>query len=98
MSSPLKSSAGFILTGGKSSRMGVDKAFLEFRGLTLLARALATMRGVCDEVTIVGNVAKFASYGSAVEDLYPGCGPLAGIHAALLSSAAEWNLVMAVDM
>jgi molybdopterin-guanine dinucleotide biosynthesis protein A len=78
--------------------MGADKAFLEFRGRTLLERALATMRGVCDVVTIVGDAAKFASYGPVVEDAYPGCGPLAGIHAALLSSAVEWNLVMAVDM
>ena len=78
--------------------MGADKAFLEFRGRTLLVRALATMRGVCDDVTIVGDAAKFASYGPAVEDVYPGCGPLAGIHAALRSSSAEWNLMMAVDM
>ena len=98
MTSHAKTSAGFILTGGKSSRMGTDKAFLEFRGQTLLERALATAGGVCNEVSIVGDATKFAGHGPVVEDVYAGCGPLAGIHAALLSSTAELNLMLAVDM
>jgi molybdopterin-guanine dinucleotide biosynthesis protein A len=43
-------------------------------------------------------VEKFGSYGAVVEDLYAGRGPLGGIHAALLSSATELNLVFAVDL
>lgn len=78
--------------------MGADKAFLEFRGQTLVERALTTARGVCEQVTIVGDAVKFVGYGAVVEDVYPGCGPLAGIHAALRSSQAELNLVLAVDM
>ena len=101
---------GFLLAGGKSSRMGtgVDKAFLEFDGQTLLDRALTVMGAVCDRVTIVGDPAKFtkngskkygaAKYGSVVADIFPGCGPLAGIHAALVHSSAELNLMLAVDM
>jgi molybdopterin-guanine dinucleotide biosynthesis protein A len=92
------SRAGFVLTGGKSSRMGADKAFLEFGGRTLLERALEVMHQACDEVAIVGDPVKFGSYGLVVQDLYPGCGPLAGIHAALLHSSAELNMVLAVDM
>ncbi len=78
--------------------MGSDKAFLEFGGCTLLERAIETVGEVCGVVTIVGDAAKFASYGPVAADLYPGCGPLAGIHAALAHSSAELNLVMAVDM
>jgi molybdenum cofactor guanylyltransferase len=78
--------------------MGVDKAFLEFQGRTLLERAIETVRDACGEVSIVGDAEKFASYGPVVTDVFPGCGPLAGIHAALLKSSAELNLVMAVDM
>jgi molybdopterin-guanine dinucleotide biosynthesis protein A len=95
---------GFVLAGGKSSRMGAgsdrdkDKAFLEFRGQTLLNRALAVMGTVCDRVAIVGDPAKFTKYESVVPDIFPGCGPLAGIHAALLHSSAELNLMLAVDM
>jgi molybdopterin-guanine dinucleotide biosynthesis protein A len=96
---------GFLLAGGKSSRMGAgtDKTFLEFGGQTLLDRALAVMGTVCDRVTIVGEPAKFAKsgplkYDSVVADIFPGCGPLAGIHAALVHSPAELNLMLAVDM
>jgi len=92
------STAGFILAGGKSSRLGVDKAFLEFQGRTLLERAIETLRDVCDTVTIVGDPAKFATYGAVVTDVYRDCGPLGGIHAALAQSSAEINFVMAVDM
>jgi molybdopterin-guanine dinucleotide biosynthesis protein A len=103
-----QSRAGFILAGGKSSRMGknqmgksIDKVFLQFEGKTLLARALAVASTVCDTVEIVGDPAKFAEYGIAtpvVADVFPGCGPLAGIHAALASSSAALNLMLAVDM
>ena len=78
--------------------MGTDKAFLEFGGQTLLERALAVMAAACERVTIVGDPAKFANHGTVVADVFPGCGPLGGIHAALAHSAAELNLMVAVDM
>jgi molybdenum cofactor guanylyltransferase len=78
--------------------MGADKAFLDFRGQTLLERALGVVSAVCGSVMIVGEPAKFARYGTAVADIFPECGPLAGIHAALTHSTAELNLMLAVDM
>jgi len=94
---------GFLLAGGKSSRMGSDKAFLDFGGQTLLDRALAVMDSVCGRVVIVGDPARFAKYESpkcesVVADIFPGCGPLGGIHAALVHSSAQLNLMLAVDM
>jgi len=89
---------GFLLAGGKSSRMGADKAFLNFGGQTLLDHVLGVMGQVCGRVAIVGDPAKFAEYGSVVNDIFTGCGPLGGIHAALASSSAELNLILAVDM
>ena len=90
--------AGFILAGGKSSRMGADKAFVDFGGQTLLERALTVMGEACDQVTIVGDPAKFEKYGSVVADIFPECGPLGGIHTALTHSSAKLNLMLAVDM
>jgi molybdenum cofactor guanylyltransferase len=90
--------AAFILAGGKSSRMGRDKAFIEFEGRTLLARALDVARSVTAEVNIVGGPAKLAAFAPVVEDIFPRCGPLGGIHAALRSCSVELNLIVAVDM
>jgi molybdopterin-guanine dinucleotide biosynthesis protein A len=107
VSRTVPSRMGFVLAGGKSSRMGAgpgkDKVFLEFGGQTLLDRALAVMGTVCDRVAIVGDPVKFTNYRSSkydsvVPDIFPGCGPLAGIHAALVQSSAELNLMLAVDM
>jgi molybdopterin-guanine dinucleotide biosynthesis protein A len=93
-----RSRAAFLLAGGKSTRMGENKAFLDFQGQTLLSRALHTLRQAADEVTIVGDPAVFSSYGPVISDIYPNCGPLAGIHSALVHSSKELNLVLAVDM
>jgi len=99
MAEPLADNlSAFILAGGRSSRMGSDKAFLDFEGRTLLARALALARSVSPEVQIVGDAAKFASFAPVVEDIFRGCGPLGGIHAALHASETELNLILAVDM
>jgi molybdopterin-guanine dinucleotide biosynthesis protein A len=88
---------GFVLAGGKSTRMGRDKAFLDFAGETLLARAIRMASNVAP-VRIVGAVEKFAPYGEIVSDVFAERGPLGGIHAALRSSATELNLVLGVDM
>ena len=90
--------AAFILAGGKSSRMGADKAFVVLHGRTLLEHALNLARTLTPDVTIVGAAPKFQRFGPVVEDVFPGCGPLGGIHAALRSSRADLNLMLAVDV
>jgi molybdopterin-guanine dinucleotide biosynthesis protein A len=90
--------AAFILAGGKSTRMGTDKAFVVLDGRTLLARALDVARAVTADVRIVGDAAKFAAFAPVVEDVFPGCGPLGGIHAALRASTTELSLMLAVDV
>ena len=76
---------GAVLAGGASRRMGRDKALMEHEGRTLLARAVAVLRAVLDEVIIVGLQQQRSSVPGApiVEDLRPGLGPVGGIHAAL---------------
>jgi molybdopterin-guanine dinucleotide biosynthesis protein A len=90
--------SAFILAGGKSTRMGSDKAFLVLEGRTLLERALGLCAAVTTEVRIVGDAHRLGGYGRVVEDLHPECGPLGGIHAALLSSETRLNLILGVDM
>lgn len=87
-----------ILAGGNSTRMGSDKASIEFQGLTLLARSLDIARNLTQNVFIVGSRHKFEQYAQVIEDEIPNCGPLGGIHAALRSSPTDCNLILAVDM
>jgi molybdopterin-guanine dinucleotide biosynthesis protein A len=76
--------------------MGADKAFLKFQDATLLERAVGISRSVCDNVLVCGPREKFGA--EAIEDVFPDCGPLGGIHAALKSSLSDWNLILAVDL
>ena len=78
--------------------MGTDKAFLAFGKETLLERALELARGVAEDVRIVGGRDQFEAFAPAVEDKFPGRGPLGGIHAALSSTSSELNLILAVDL
>jgi molybdopterin-guanine dinucleotide biosynthesis protein A len=55
-------------------------------------------RSVTSDVRIVGDTAKFSAFAPVVEDIFRGCGPLGGIHAALRGSGAELNLLLAVDV
>lgn len=92
---------GFVLAGGQSNRMGRDKALLQLpAGETLLRHALALASAVTGRVMLVGPRTRYSEFAPAipiVEDLYPGRGPLGGIHAALLRSETELNLVLGVD-
>ena len=88
----------FILAGGKSLRMGQEKAFVPWEGQTLLQRALEAVGAVSEHVWIVGARSKFAPFGVVVEDIFPERGPLGGIHAGLRNSQAELNLMLAVDL
>ncbi|MEO7652576.1 MAG: molybdenum cofactor guanylyltransferase [Bryobacteraceae bacterium] len=91
--------AGFVLVGGRSSRMGADKALLPFHGLTLAGYVAGQVAEAASTVCLVGDPACYGHLGfPVVADNYPGQGPLAGIEAALSASRAEWNLVVACDM
>ena len=90
--------SAFVLAGGKSARMGRDKAFVEVGGVTLLHRALALARTLTPAVWIVGDPWQFSSMNPAIEDVHRGHGPSGGIHAALNASETDLNLILAVDL
>jgi molybdopterin-guanine dinucleotide biosynthesis protein A len=90
--------SGYVLAGGRSSRMGRDKALLELAGKPLIQRAVETLSQVCGEVHILSNRPELGAFGPLVEDVHPGCGPLGGLEAALLHTSVAWSLLLAVDM
>jgi molybdenum cofactor guanylyltransferase len=89
---------GYVLAGGKSTRMGRDKALLELGGMPLVAHAVTKLRRICAEVNILSSRKELAEYAPLVRDLHEGCGPMGGLEAAFAHSQREWNLFMPVDV
>lgn len=90
-----------ILAGGKSSRMGCDKAALEIDGQTLLARQITLVRELgTTEVFISGrSEADYSAFGCRVlVDQVSGSGPLGGVERALIEMTSPLLLVLAVDL
>lgn len=89
---------GYVLAGGRSSRMGRDKALVALGGQPLISHAVTKLRRVCIDVRILGSNPALEAYAPLVPDLHPGCGPLSGLEAALTQSVFDWNLFLPVDM
>lgn len=87
-----------ILAGGKSKRMGTDKALLELDGITLLERAINLCKPFSSELLISSNHQSHATFGyPVIEDEIKNCGPMGGIYSCLKGSKSDWNLVLSVD-
>src|SRR6202050_4348619 len=96
----IASIAGFILAGGQSSRMGVDKELLEIAGAPMIVRTARLVEAaVGTPAVVVGTPEKYQRLAlRALADDWPGCGPLGGIATALRASGADWNLIVACDL
>ncbi len=88
-----------ILAGGKSSRMGRDKALLPFNGAPLIAHIAQVLAPIFPEIIVVTANPAIAAAAKlpAVSDAFAGRGPLGGIHAALAHFEAP-TFVVACDM
>jgi molybdenum cofactor guanylyltransferase len=91
---------GIIMAGGKSTRMGKNKALLKIGGQTVIERIANELRKAVSELLIVTNTPEDYQFLGLpmIEDQWKGMGPLAGIHAGLEASKTEKNLVVACDM
>ncbi|MCY7345506.1 MAG: NTP transferase domain-containing protein, partial [Pyrinomonadaceae bacterium] len=94
--------SGYVLAGGKSSRMQTDKAFLEIGGETFLSRAVKTLSETCENrVKVVLNnhqnnfIERLPANISPIFDAYENRGALGGIHAALTDCPTKYALVLA---
>lgn len=93
-------SGAIILSGGKSSRMGANKALLEMNEKTSIQRIYDELKRTTENIILVTNDPESYEFLNirTVTDRFPGMGPLAGIHAGLIASPFDVNLVAACDM
>ena len=100
MSATQHSITGVILAGGKSSRMGQNKALMALGGKRLVDRVIEVMRSVFDELLLVTNTPEvYAALGvPMVRDVWPEKGSLGGVYSAIYHVATPYCLVVACDM
>ncbi len=93
--------SGILLSGGKNTRMGTNKAFLEIDGVRLINRTLDLYRRFFEDIIIVTNdpftYLEFPDV-SVVTDIYKGKGPLGGIYTGLFYAKNSCAFVSACDM
>jgi molybdopterin-guanine dinucleotide biosynthesis protein A len=95
---PYSDITGVILAGGRSRRMGRDKAMLEMGGVTLFDRALKMMGRLFAEVLIAGDREDLVRPGVCCHpDLFPGSA-LGGLYTGLIASNNDAVFVCSCDM
>lgn len=104
MSEKIKNVTAAVLCGGKSSRMGFDKAFLKDHEQYLLVQTVQKLQTLFTQVVLISNTkTKFSDQKEfcgipVFEDLFSEKGPIGGISTALKQAQTEYVFIMACDM
>lgn len=94
-----KNITAIVLAGGKSSRMGADKGFIDLDGSSFMARILQTVEPFVNRTMIVSNDPNYDVFKvKRVSDIILDAGPLAGIFSGLFYSESDVNLVLSCDI
>lgn len=91
---------GVILAGGRSRRMGENKAKMMFGGEPLLTRVARRLSPAVDDLLVIGpsSLAPLAPRARVVEDALPAIGPLGGLYTALTATTSAHIFLVACDM
>jgi molybdopterin-guanine dinucleotide biosynthesis protein A len=91
---------GIILSGGKSLRMGQNKAFIEIDGIPIINRIHTLFKELFQEIIIVTNQAeRFLNFKARIfDDIIPDRGVLAGLYTGLFFSSYLYSFCVACDM
>lgn len=92
--------AAIILAGGKSIRMGENKAFIEVDGVPIISRIYSLFKELFEEVIIVTNQKDlFKNLDSRIyTDLVPDKGALGGLYTGIFFSSFQYSFCVACDM
>ena len=91
---------GIILSGGKSKRMGVNKSLLKVESKTIIEVVQDKISKLFKELLVVTNEPELYQFLNLkiYEDIFPGKGPLAGIHSGLVHSKTQQNFILSCDI
>lgn len=90
---------GYILAGGKSSRMGTDKGLMLYQGKEIIKYSMEQLQPIVEKVVIVSNNKEYEKLGvEVIPDLIKDIGPAGGIYSALDHSNENLNFILSCDM
>lgn len=99
MNTPFLHTTGYILAGGKSSRMGEDKGLMLFNGAPLVQTIIHQLQQAVEKVVLVSNNPAYEQFGlEVIADLVKNIGPAGGIYTALQHSSTEKNFILSCDL
>ncbi|MFA5244915.1 MAG: molybdenum cofactor guanylyltransferase [Pedobacter sp.] len=90
---------GYILAGGKSSRMGSDKGLIPFKGKPLIQYVIEQLEPAVNKVVLVANNSAYQDLGlEVIPDIIKDIGPAGGIYSALKHTDTCFNFILSCDM
>lgn len=97
---PADTVSAAILAGGKSTRMGRDKAMIPIDGVPMIGRILGTLQKITAQIAVISNRTdiRYLPGIPVYPDLISNRGPAAGIHSALVHARTEKVLIVPCDM
>ena len=95
----MSSVTGIILSGGKSTRMKTDKAFLKLGPKAMIEELTSRIEKKFSKLMIIANDReKYMKFGMEVTgDIMPDKGPLGGIYTGLVKSESFYNFIFSCD-
>ena len=99
MDKKLNNINGYILAGGKSSRMGKDKGLINYNNKAIIEYIIEQLQPKVNQLVIVSNNMEYEKFGlKVINDLIKDIGPAGGIYTALNHTIEELNFIVSCDM
>ncbi len=89
---------GIVIAGGKSSRMGQNKALMNFNGKRLIDNAIDIIRPIVDTIFVSSNELLSNIEYPLLKDKYQNIGPISGLYSCLVESKTEYNIIIPCDV
>ncbi|MBK6329677.1 MAG: molybdenum cofactor guanylyltransferase [Bacteroidetes bacterium] len=89
----------YLLAGGESSRMGLDKGLIELHGKPIIGYIIDAVKQLTNDITIITSNDNYKQFKlPIIEDVYKNMGPASGIDTALHDAKNEWVFITSCDM